>query len=200
MRAAWSISMKICLTIVPVGTYSWHYRGHGIYATAFVRRYFVGADAQYVGSMTLAPWVMAARRHSFNDRSRASRYADRAQHLGDADFYPVPIARLISKDYAQQRFADFDPARASISADIGAGNIPYESPETTHASVMDAEGNAVAYTTTLNLSYGAKMVVTGAGFLLNNEMDDFSERRQSQRFWSIDTANAIEPGKRMPAL
>ena len=126
-------------------------------------------------------------------------YADRAQHLGDADFYPVPIARLISKDYAQQRFADFDPAKASVSADIGAGNIPYESPETTHASVIDAQGNAVAYTTTLNLSYGAKMVVTGAGFLLNNEMDDFSAKEDSPNAFGLigRKANAIEPGKRM---
>ena len=126
-------------------------------------------------------------------------YADRAQHLGDADFYPVPIARLISKDYAQQRFADFDPAKASVSADIGAGNIPFESPETTHASVMDAEGNAVAYTTTLNLSYGAKMVVAGAGFLLNNEMDDFSAKPFAPNRYGLvhGEQNSIQPNKRM---
>ena len=126
-------------------------------------------------------------------------YADRAQHLGDADFYPVPVAELISKEYARKRFADFDPAQASISAKVGAGNIPYESPETTHASVMDADGNAVAYTTTLNLSYGAKMVVTGAGFLLNNEMDDFSAKEDSPNAFGLigRKANAIEPGKRM---
>ena len=126
-------------------------------------------------------------------------YADRAQHLGDADFYPVPVSELISKDYARKRFADFDAKQASVSADIGAGNIPYESPETTHASVMDKDGNAVAYTTTLNLSYGAKMVVTGAGFLLNNEMDDFSAKENSPNAFGLigRKANAIEPGKRM---
>lgn len=126
-------------------------------------------------------------------------YADRAEHLGDSDFYPVPINELISKDYARKRFANFDPKRASISADIGAGDIPYESPETTHASVMDKEGNAVAYTTTLNLSYGAKMVVSGAGFLLNNEMDDFSAKENSPNAFGLigRRANAIEPGKRM---
>jgi gamma-glutamyltranspeptidase/glutathione hydrolase len=126
-------------------------------------------------------------------------YADRAQHLGDADFYPVPASELISKDYARKRFADFDAKQASLSADIGAGNIPYESPETTHASVMDKDGNAVAYTTTLNLSYGAKMVVTGAGFLLNNEMDDFSAKENSPNAFGLigRKANAIEPGKRM---
>ena len=108
-------------------------------------------------------------------------YADRAQHLGDADFYPVPIKELISKDYATKRFANFDAKRASISADIGAGDIPEESPETTHASVMDKDGNAVAYTTTLNLSHGAKMVVTGAGFLLNNEMDYLFGQKKTAR-------------------
>ena len=126
-------------------------------------------------------------------------YADRAQHLGDADFYPVPIAELINKEYARKRFADFDPARAGISSTVGAGNIPYESPETTHASVIDADGNAVAYTTTLNLSYGAKMVVAGAGFLLNNEMDDFSAKEDSPNAYGLigRAANAIEPRKRM---
>ena len=126
-------------------------------------------------------------------------YADRAQHLGDADFYPVPIAELINKEYARKRFADFDPAKAGISAEVEAGKIAYESPETTHASVIDAEGNAVAYTTTLNLSYGAKMVVTGAGFLLNNEMDDFSAKEDSPNAFGLigRKANAIEPGKRM---
>ena len=126
-------------------------------------------------------------------------YADRAQHLGDADFYPVPVSELISKDYARKRFADFDAKQASVSADIGAGKIPFESPETTHASVIDKDGNAVAYTTTLNLSYGAKMVVTGAGFLLNNEMDDFSAKENSPNAFGLigREANAIEPGKRM---
>ena len=126
-------------------------------------------------------------------------YADRAEHLGDADFYPVPIKELISKEYATKRFANFDAKRASISADIGAGEIPAESLETTHASVMDKDGNAVAYTTTLNLSYGAKMVVAGAGFLLNNEMDDFSAKENSPNAFGLigRKANAIEPGKRM---
>ena len=101
-------------------------------------------------------------------------YADRAQHLGDMDFYPVPIARLTDKKYAKARFADFDSAKAGRSEEIEAGQLPPESMETTHASVMDAKGNAVAYTTTLNLSYGSKIVVAGAGFSLNTEKDNLS--------------------------
>ena len=127
-------------------------------------------------------------------------YADRAEHLGDPDFYDVPAALLTDKAYAKQRLADFDPKAASLSEDIGAGERwPAESPETTHVSVMDAAGNAVAYTTTLNLGYGAKIVVTGAGFLLNNEMDDFSSKADTPNAFGLlgREANAIAPGKRM---
>ena len=126
-------------------------------------------------------------------------YADRAEHMGDTDFYDVPLEMLMDKDYARYRFADFDPDAASRSADIGAGSWPAESPETTHVSVMDGAGNAVAYTTTLNLGYGSKIVVTGAGFLLNNEMDDFSSKPNTANSFGLlgGDANAVEPGKRM---
>ena len=126
-------------------------------------------------------------------------YADRAEHMGDTDFYDVPLGMLMDKDYARHRFADFGPDTASRSADIGAGTWPTESPETTHVSVMDGDGNAVAYTTTLNLGYGSKIVVTGAGFLLNNEMDDFSSKPGVPNSFGLvgAEANAIEPGKRM---
>lgn len=140
----------------------------------------------------------AATVHAMIEAQRRA-YADRAEYLGDPDFFPVPVEALISKDYAQQRYADFDPHKASLSEHIGAGQIPLESPDTTHASVMDAAGNAVAYTTTLNLSYGAKMVAAGTGFLLNNEMDDFSAKENTPNFYGLlgRAANAIEPGKRM---
>ena len=126
-------------------------------------------------------------------------YADRATHLGDADFYPVPVARLIDKAYATMRFGDFNAWRASASADIGAGYWPEKGGQTTHVSVMDAAGNAVAYTTTLNFSYGAKIVVPGAGFLLNNEMDDFAARENVPNAYGLlgGEANSIAPGKRM---
>ena len=140
----------------------------------------------------------AAAMHRMIEAERRA-YADRAHHLGDSDFYPTPIATLIDKSYAAGRFADFDPEHASRSSMIKAGALPDESPETTHVSVMDAAGNAVAYTTTLNLGYGAKIVVPGAGFLLNNEMDDFSVKPLTPNAFGLigDKANAIAPGKRM---
>jgi gamma-glutamyltranspeptidase/glutathione hydrolase len=126
-------------------------------------------------------------------------YADRAEYLGDPDFFPVPIAELTAKPYARLRFSDFDATRASVSTSIGPGQIAHESPQTTHLSVMDSAGNAVAYTTTLNLSFGSKIVVEGAGFLLNNEMDDFSSRENTPNSYGLigRVANSIEPGKRM---
>lgn len=126
-------------------------------------------------------------------------YADRAEYLGDPDYYPVPIAKLTSKAYAKERFADVDLAKASRSADIGPGAWPQESPDTTHLSVMDKAGNTVSYTTTLNLSYGSKIVAAGTGVLLNNEMDDFSAKANVPNFYGLlgRKANAIEPGKRM---
>jgi gamma-glutamyltranspeptidase/glutathione hydrolase len=148
--------------------------------------------------LTASGFGSAATVHAMIEAERRA-YADRAEYLGDPDFFPVPVQRLISKDYAVARYADFNPDKASLSADIGAGQIPLESPDTTHASVMDAHGNAVAYTTTLNLSYGAKMVAAGTGVLLNNEMDDFSAKENTPNFYGLlgRQANAIEPGKRM---
>lgn len=140
----------------------------------------------------------AAMHHLIEAERRA--YADRAEFLGDPDFYPVPVARLTNKDYARKRFADFDPDRASRSADIGAGTVPpAESPDTTHLSVIDRDGNAVAYTTTLNLGYGSKIVAAGTGILLNNEMDDFSAKDNTPNAFGLigREANAIAPGKRM---
>ena len=140
----------------------------------------------------------AAAHHLVEAERRA--YADRAEYLGDPDFYPVPVTRLTAKDYARERFADFDPAKASRSADIGAGAAPpAESPDTTHLSVIDGGGNAVAYTTTLNLSYGSKIVAEGTGTLLNNEMDDFSAKPDTPNAFGLigREANAIAPGKRM---
>ena len=126
-------------------------------------------------------------------------YADRAEHLGDPDFYPVPIDKLISKDYALERFVGMDPQAASDSEEIFAGNWVDESMDTTHFSVLDGQGNAVSVTTTLNGSYGNRIVVPGAGFLLNNEMDDFSAKPGSPNMYGLlgGEANKIEPGKRM---
>lgn len=125
-------------------------------------------------------------------------YADRAEYMGDEDFVKVPVAKLTSDAYLTERMKDYDPNKAGVSKSIGAGVIT-ESAETTHLSVYDKEGNAVAVTTTLNAGYGSKTVVGGAGFLLNNEMDDFSAKPGAPNMYgAIGTeANAIAPGKRM---
>ncbi len=143
-------------------------------------------------------FASAATVHAMIEAERRA-YADRAEYLGDPDFFPVPVATLISKEYALRRYQDFDPGNAGVSSDIKPGQIQPESMETTHASVMDSAGNTVAYTTTLNLSYGAKMIAAGTGVLLNNEMDDFSARENTPNFYGLQgrRANAIEPGKRM---
>ncbi len=125
-------------------------------------------------------------------------YADRAKFLGDVDFFKVPVKTLTSEAYAKDRMKDYDPNKAGKSTDVQAGVIP-ESEETTHLSVYDKEGNAVAVTTTLNGGYGSRTVVAGAGFLLNNEMDDFSVKPGSPNMYGAvgGDANAIVPGKRM---
>ncbi|GAB3928187.1 gamma-glutamyltransferase [Larkinella terrae] len=127
-------------------------------------------------------------------------YADRAKFLGDPDFVKVPTAQLIDKAYLQTRWSDFTFARATDSQNIKGGMLPgYESLETTHFSVVDQEGNAVSITTTLNGGYGSRVVVNGAGFLMNNEMDDFSIKPGVPNMFGLigNQANAIAPGKRM---
>jgi gamma-glutamyltranspeptidase/glutathione hydrolase len=127
-------------------------------------------------------------------------YADRAKFLGDPDFVKIPVQQMTSADYLQQRMRDFSFAKASDSRQISGGEIAgYESPETTHFSIVDGEGNAVAITTTLNGSYGSRVFVKGAGFLLNNEMDDFSAKPGVPNAYGLigAEANAIQPGKRM---
>ena len=127
-------------------------------------------------------------------------YADRAAHLGDPDFYPVPQKKLMEAAYIKQRMRTFNWNKASTSAEISAGEIPpTEHPETTHYSIVDKAGNAVSVTTTLNGSYGAAVVVKGAGFLLNNEMDDFSVKPGAANMYGLvgGEANAIAPNKRM---
>ncbi|WP_177204810.1 gamma-glutamyltransferase [Hymenobacter arizonensis] len=129
-------------------------------------------------------------------------YADRATYLGDPDFGYVPVQKLLDLDYNRQRAATMrSRGRATPSSEVtaGAGFPGYESSETTHYSIVDALGNAVSCTTTLNGAYGSKVVVPGAGFLLNNEMDDFSSKAGTPNAYGLvgGTANAIAPGKRM---
>ncbi len=125
-------------------------------------------------------------------------FADRAEFLGDADFVKVPVKTLVSKKYLAEQMLDFVPGKAGTSSYVGPGIIA-EHEETTHISIIDGEGNAVAVTTTLNGSYGSRVVIRGAGFIMNNEMDDFSVKPGVPNMYGAigNAANAIAPGKRM---
>ena len=128
-------------------------------------------------------------------------FADRAKYLGDEDYYKVPTSYLLSADYLKGRMATFLPNQATQTDSAAGGKIKLvkESFETTHTSIIDAEGNAVSVTTTLNSNYGSKVWVDGAGFFLNNEMDDFSAKPGVPNQFGLvgAEANAIAPGKRM---
>jgi gamma-glutamyltranspeptidase/glutathione hydrolase len=127
-------------------------------------------------------------------------YADRAKWLGDPDFVKVPVSELIDPAYSTSRMTSMNFIQATKSSDIQAGAFPgYESPETTHYSIVDNEGNAVSITTTLNNSYGSKVFVGGSGFLLNDEMDDFSAKAGAPNLYGLigSKANEIQPNKRM---
>ncbi len=129
-------------------------------------------------------------------------FADRAQYMADPDFYDVPEKTLTSKSYAHTRAADIDMSAATPSNDVRAGDLTPpapESPQTTHYSVVDKNGMAVSVTTTLERGYGSYLVVEGAGFLLNNEMGDFSAKTGVANTAGLvyGQANSIEPDKRM---
>jgi gamma-glutamyltranspeptidase/glutathione hydrolase len=126
-------------------------------------------------------------------------FADRAQFLGDTDFVKVPVTALTSRAYADERRKSIDPLHASPSRDAGAGNpAPYESPETTHFTIIDNDGNIVSSTYTLNDSFGSGVTAKGTGVLLNNEMDDFTSKIGVPNDYGLiqGEANAIAPKKR----
>lgn len=127
-------------------------------------------------------------------------YADRSKYLGDTDFVEVPLAGLTSKAYADELRKTINPDKARPASEIQPGNPgAFESPETTHFSIVDRWGNAVSNTYTINFSYGSGITVTGAGFLLNNEMDDFSAKPGVPNAYGLigGEANKVEPNKRM---
>ena len=123
-------------------------------------------------------------------------FADRADYLGDPDFSKVPVARLTDPAYLKQRAAEVNPTAISPTEKVRPGLEPHQ---TTHFSIVDADGNAVSNTYTLNWDFGSGVVVKGAGFLLNDEMDDFSAKPGVANAFGVvgSDANAIEPGKRM---
>ncbi|HYM94410.1 MAG TPA: gamma-glutamyltransferase [Chitinophagaceae bacterium] len=127
-------------------------------------------------------------------------FADRAEYMGDDDFYKVPVDELTNDTYLQERMKNYDPSKATPSSVIKPGKIPKpESDQTTHFDVIDKDGNAVSVTTTLNDYYGSKVVVGGAGFFLNDEMDDFSVKPGVPNMFGAvgGKANSIVAGKRM---
>ncbi len=127
-------------------------------------------------------------------------FADRAEYMGDPDFIEDQTEKLLSPAYLKDRMANYDPSKATPSSEVGkVENLGKESMQTTHISVLDKDGNAVSTTTTINGGYGSKVVVSGAGFFLNNEMDDFSAKPGVPNMFGAlgGKANAIEPNKRM---
>ena len=127
-------------------------------------------------------------------------YADRNHYLGDPDFVKIPTNQLLDSTYLKSRMSSFSFEKASKSADIAHGDLSFaESMETTHYSIVDADGNAVSVTTTLNGAYGSKVFVEELGFFMNNEMDDFSAKAGVPNMFGLvgTEANSIAPGKRM---
>ena len=146
-------------------------------------------DTMHYGTLSSVQLMSEVERRAF---------ADRAKYLGDPDFVKVPVKTLVSDAYLKKRMSDYDPSKAGNSRDTKEGYI-IEGEETTHFDVIDNDGNAVSVTTTLNGGYGSGIVVKGAGFLLNNEMDDFSVKPGvPNMFGAVGAeANSIAPGKRM---
>jgi len=160
--------------------------------------------AQILGA--IEPFDLQGMGHNSSDyiqvltEAERRAYADRSFYLGDMDFVDVPIAQLSDKDYINDRMRDFNWERATESSAIKHGDFTaQESQETTHYSIVDAQGNAVAVTTTLNGNFGSKVYVSEAGFFLNNEMDDFSSKPGTPNMFGLigAQANAIAGNKRM---
>jgi gamma-glutamyltranspeptidase/glutathione hydrolase len=144
----------------------------------------------------------AAKIHLFTEVMRRA-FRDRAEYLGDPDFVKVPVAGLLDRTYIAHLMQNFDPAKATPSAGLAPGGPtgwvpPVETGETTHFSVIDAAGNAVSNTYTLNGAFGSSVTIPGAGFLMNNEMDDFTTKLGEKNLYGLiqGPANSIAPGKR----
>jgi len=178
------------------------YRGHQIISMpppssggVALREILGGSEA--LGLYAL-DWDSPARIHRYVEISRRT-FADRNALLSDPDFAPVPVARLLDPSYVQARMADIDPERATPSSKVAPGSPRAEPEHTTHFSVVDAEGMAVANTYTLNGDFGALVQIVGTGVILNDEMDDFTKKPGAPNQFGLiqGKQNAIAPGKRM---
>ncbi|MFH7018816.1 gamma-glutamyltransferase [Flavobacterium sp. FlaQc-47] len=154
----------------------------------------------------IAPYDLSKMGHNSEEsiqvivEAERRAYADRSQFLGDPDFVKIPVNGLLSDVYLKERMSTFNVNKASLSSEIKEGKVNFnESTETTHYSIVDAQGNAVAATTTLNDGYGSKYYCDELGFFLNNEMDDFSAKPGSPNMFGLvgNEANSIAPQKRM---
>lgn len=154
----------------------------------------------------IAPYDLAKMGHNSAEaiqvivEAERRAYADRSQFLGDPDFVKIPVNALLSEHYLKERMSTFNIDKASLSSEIKEGQVTYnESTETTHYSIIDKFGNAIAATTTLNDGYGSKYYCDELGFFLNNEMDDFSAKPGSPNMFGLvgNEANSITPQKRM---
>lgn len=180
-----------------------NYRGYDVYAMsppssggAHIVQMLNILEAYDIGEMGFG----AANTMHVMAEAMKRAYADRSEYLGDTDFVDVPLEGITSEGYADELRAEIAMDRATPSADIAPGKpLPYESNETTHFSIADDGGLAVSNTYTINFSYGSGIAVDGAGFLLNNEMDDFSAKPGVPNAYGLigGAANKIEPGKRM---
>lgn len=177
------------------------YRGHDVYSmgppssggTALIQL----LNAMEPMDVKAAGWNRASTVHRMIEAERRV-FADRAKFMGDPDAVPIPLSGLLAPDYMQERMSDLDEDNATPSVAVAAG-APREPDHTTHFSIVDEFGNAVSCTTTLNALYGSHVMVGGAGFVLNNEMDDFSAAPGTPNAYGLvgGEANAIAPGKRM---
>jgi len=186
--------------VVPRPVLSSTYRGHRVLTMGPPSSGGIAllASLEAVEPLDLARMSRPDALHAMMESLRRA-FADRAHWLGDPAYTSVPTEGLFDSLYVRRRMATFDPARATPSAAVAQGvPLAHESTETTHYSVVDTEGRAVAVTTTLNDYYGSRVVVDGAGFLLNDEMDDFSTAPGQPNLWGLvqGEANAIAPGKR----
>lgn len=154
----------------------------------------------------IAPYDLSKMGHNSTEaiqvivEAERRAYADRSVYLGDPDFVKIPLKALMNDDYLKQRMSDFTFDKATLSSDIKEGKVTYnESMETTHYSIVDQFGNAVAATTTINDGYGSKYYCDELGFFLNNEMDDFSAKPGEPNMFGLvgNEANSIAPEKRM---